>query len=206
VVSSCFEGLQPLERHRRLHAALQPELSSGALHALSLQALTPGQAAERQGLASICRKQNEQKRLAWVEERLNQSIAGIEWLEVEDVSDGHTAVGFTDGSRRSLNPNGIELRITVVSSIFEGMRLLERQRLVSTSLAPELASGVIHALPRLRTLTPSQWCKASEAVDLEKPGCGASDERSPKFLKQAVKDDATSSREACPTRLPAPRM
>lgn len=42
VVSSSFEGLGAVERHRRVHALLSDELRAG-LHALTLRALTPAQ-------------------------------------------------------------------------------------------------------------------------------------------------------------------
>lgn len=42
VVSSRFEGLSPLQRHRLVHAALSEELA-GPIHALAIQARTPAQ-------------------------------------------------------------------------------------------------------------------------------------------------------------------
>jgi BolA protein len=42
VVSPSFEGLGPVDRHRKVNALLAAEFSSG-LHALSLRALTPDQ-------------------------------------------------------------------------------------------------------------------------------------------------------------------
>jgi BolA protein len=42
VVSTEFEGLGAVERHRRVHALLSDELKKG-LHALTLRALTPTQ-------------------------------------------------------------------------------------------------------------------------------------------------------------------
>lgn len=42
VVSSQFEGLNPLQRHRLIHAALSEELA-GPVHALAIQAKTPAQ-------------------------------------------------------------------------------------------------------------------------------------------------------------------
>ncbi len=42
VVSPVFEGLGPVDRHRRIHELLQGELAAG-LHALTLKLLTPAQ-------------------------------------------------------------------------------------------------------------------------------------------------------------------
>lgn len=44
VVSAAFEGLGPVERHRRVNAALREEFGAG-LHALSIRARTPGERA-----------------------------------------------------------------------------------------------------------------------------------------------------------------
>ena len=50
-VSTAFEGLGAVERHRRVHGLLADELRSG-LHALTLRALTPSQ-WEADGAASF---------------------------------------------------------------------------------------------------------------------------------------------------------
>ncbi|XP_008583796.1 PREDICTED: bolA-like protein 1 [Galeopterus variegatus] len=51
VVSSRFEGLSPLQRHRLVHAALSEELA-GPIHALAIQARTPAQWRENPQLDS----------------------------------------------------------------------------------------------------------------------------------------------------------
>lgn len=95
--------------------------------------------------------------LVWLDERFRSFIPSVGYIEIEDVSDGHTAVGFSDGSGRSVNPDGLELRLTIVSPAFDGLTLIERHRLVTAALEQELASGAVHSLPSLRTLTPAQW-------------------------------------------------
>jgi BolA protein len=45
VVSEAFEGQPLVERHRRVHALLAEELAAG-VHALTIRALTPAQAAK----------------------------------------------------------------------------------------------------------------------------------------------------------------
>ncbi|MRG90466.1 BolA family protein [Polyangium spumosum] len=51
VVSSAFEGLGTLDRHRKVHTALADEMRSG-LHALTIRALTPAQ-YEAEGAAGF---------------------------------------------------------------------------------------------------------------------------------------------------------
>eukprot|EP00929_Paragymnodinium_shiwhaense_P017161 TRINITY_DN12614_c2_g1_i1.p1 TRINITY_DN12614_c2_g1~~TRINITY_DN12614_c2_g1_i1.p1 ORF type:complete len:232 (+),score=55.38 TRINITY_DN12614_c2_g1_i1:131-826(+) len=94
---------------------------------------------------------------AWAEERLRSSIAGILQVEVQDVSDGHTHEGFYDGSGRSLNKDGVELRVLVVAECFASMNMVQRQQKVHESLLRELRTGAIHSLPHLRTLSPDEW-------------------------------------------------
>lgn len=152
VVSDAFEQLRPLDRQRMVHLALKTELSSGAIHSLpQLQALTRAQ----------WRSKVQRSRTSWVEERL-RSAFDVAHLEILDVTNGHAIVGFHDGSKRALDPNGLELQLTIVSAAFEGLKPLARQQLVQAALGPELSSGVIHALPRMKTWTPTQW-QASKA-------------------------------------------
>ena len=49
VVSEAFTGQSPVARHRAVNKALAAQLSGG-VHALSIQALTPNQWAERGGV------------------------------------------------------------------------------------------------------------------------------------------------------------
>lgn len=70
-----------------------------------------------------------------------------EYLKVEDFSDGC----------------GMKYHVLVVAKKFEGMSLLQRQRLVNEILKDEM--NEIHALTQ-KTLTPDQWNKLSaEAKD-----------------------------------------
>lgn len=45
VVSNAFEGKRAVARQQLVYATVQPEISSGVLHALSLKTLTPTEAA-----------------------------------------------------------------------------------------------------------------------------------------------------------------
>lgn len=153
VVSECFHGLRPVDQQRLVHRALQAELASGAIHALpELKTLTPEQKQRRE--AARCIKEYEHK--------LRSVIPVVEYLEIFNLSDGHTVQGFYDGSRRALDPFGLELELTVVSAAFEGKRPLVRQQLVHEALGPEIMSGKIHALPWLKTWTPQQYRQQQE--------------------------------------------
>ena len=44
VVSTEFEGKRPVARQQLVYATVQPQISSGELHALSLKTLTPAEA------------------------------------------------------------------------------------------------------------------------------------------------------------------
>ena len=44
IVSDAFEGKRPVARQQLVYATVQEEISSGALHALSLKTITPAEA------------------------------------------------------------------------------------------------------------------------------------------------------------------
>ncbi len=68
-------------------------------------------------------------------------------------------------------PAGSEthFRVLVVSSRFQGLSRVDRQRLVNQALSSELKSGV-HALGQ-RTLTPEEWIEAQTKAPLTSPDC-----------------------------------
>jgi len=45
VISQQFEGLMTIKRHKLVYACVNDEISSGALHALTIVAKTPAEAA-----------------------------------------------------------------------------------------------------------------------------------------------------------------
>lgn len=45
IVSSAFEGLMTVKRHQLVYAALNEAITSGQLHALTIRAKTPAEAA-----------------------------------------------------------------------------------------------------------------------------------------------------------------
>nr|WP_297348314.1 BolA family protein [uncultured Glaciecola sp.] len=59
-------------------------------------------------------------------------------------------------------------KVTIVSSDFEGKRLIQRQRLVNQLLSEELA-GPVHALAQ-HTYTPEEWNKKN-GLSPDSPNC-----------------------------------
>lgn len=78
----------------------------------------------------------------FLEEKLQKEL-DAEYLAIEDFSDGC----------------GFKFHVLVVSKKFEGMSLIQRQRLVNEILKDEMKE--IHALTQ-KTLTPEQWKKMSQ--------------------------------------------
>jgi stress-induced morphogen len=77
-----------------------------------------------------------------LEEKIQKELEA-EHLSVEDFSDGC----------------GYKFHVLVVSKKFEGLSLIQRQRLVNEILKDEMKE--IHALTQ-KTLTPEQWKKMSQ--------------------------------------------
>ena len=46
--------------------------------------------------------------------------------------------------------------ITVIGSVFEGLRPVKKQQLVYAALSENIADGSIHAV-NIRTFTPEEW-------------------------------------------------
>jgi acid stress-induced BolA-like protein IbaG/YrbA len=190
MVSAAFEGMRMLDRQRLVHLALQAELASGAIHSLQLRTWTPEQWRARAARGY----------LAWVDDRLRAAVPAVEHLDIKDCTNGHAIEGFLDGSGRALDPNGLELELTVVSQAFRDMRPLARQRLVSEALGPELVSGKIHALPRMKAWTPEQWqAKRAAAPAGESESAAAPEEKKDDGSQQSKRrrDDAGEMSCAC---------
>ncbi len=47
IISTAFEDLTQVQRHRAVYATIQAQIQSGELHALSIEALTPSEAEQR---------------------------------------------------------------------------------------------------------------------------------------------------------------
>ncbi|HSG02575.1 MAG TPA: BolA/IbaG family iron-sulfur metabolism protein [Marinobacterium sp.] len=49
VVGNLFDGMSPVKRQQAVYACLNAQIASGAIHAVSIKALTPAQWQEQQG-------------------------------------------------------------------------------------------------------------------------------------------------------------
>eukprot|EP01122_Echinamoeba_exundans_P002175 TRINITY_DN12134_c0_g1_i1.p1 TRINITY_DN12134_c0_g1~~TRINITY_DN12134_c0_g1_i1.p1 ORF type:complete len:101 (+),score=16.36 TRINITY_DN12134_c0_g1_i1:34-303(+) len=81
-----------------------------------------------------------------VEDALQSAIQNLSFLRVEDVS------GSCDGSKFDL---------IVVSDVFTGKSLLDRQRLVNDALKPFMSH--IHAVT-MKTWTPEQYEQRKDSI------------------------------------------
>ena len=64
----------------------------------------------------------------------------------------------------SIEGDGRHWFATIVSTEFEGKRLLARQRLVYATLGERITTDEVHALS-MKTLTPAEW--AAKSADAE---------------------------------------
>ena len=94
---------------------------------------------------------------AAIERKLAEAFAPLTHIDVLNESSGHNV------------PTGSEthFKVVVVSAQFDGVKLLQRHRLVNGALSEELTSGV-HALS-IVAKTPSQWEKSAAVA--ASPNC-----------------------------------
>ena len=93
-----------------------------------------------------------------IRRKLEVALAPVIFLDVTNESFKHNV------------PVGSEshFKVTVVSPVFDGTKLLARHRMVNTALAEEL-SGPVHALS-ICAKTPEQWEKNGKKLH-ETPNC-----------------------------------
>ena len=94
--------------------------------------------------------------VGFVQSKLRAGIPGVVHCHVRDCSDGHTVTGFSDGSKRALAKDGIQLEVLIVASAFEGVSTMKRHRTVHACLDEEFKRNAIHSI-ELKTLTAEQW-------------------------------------------------
>ncbi len=95
-----------------------------------------------------------------IEQKLGAGVAGLQHLEVINESHRHNV------------PPGSEshFKVVLVGDAFDGMKLLERHRLVNRLLADELAGGV-HALA-IHAWTPDEWRARTGGAPMSPPCLG----------------------------------
>ena len=94
-------------------------------------------------------------------QRIETALQTLAPLHLELINESHKH-NVPEGSESHWN-------VVVVSAVFEGQRLVKRQRAVYGALKNEMASG-IHALT-MKTLTPVEWQAAGGAVSNPSPEC-----------------------------------
>ncbi|WP_089727889.1 BolA family protein [Candidatus Thiosymbion oneisti] len=62
------------------------------------------------------------------------------------------------GARVEVTGDGSHFEAVVVSDRFVGKLPIQRQRLVMTTVRPQIESGELHALS-IKTFTPEQWAE-----------------------------------------------
>ena len=87
--------------------------------------------------------------------RVCNEVSPVVHLCLSDVSDGHTK---DTASGRSLNAEGREYLLMIVSDAFQGMPTIARHRRVQSCFQDGFDSGIVHSM-QLRTWTVQQWIK-----------------------------------------------
>lgn len=156
------EEVQMLDHAFRVRARIQDPPGW-----ISLSNMSTGQRWARQELEeNQLRGSSAQKQFADYEARLRQALDPLIYVQISDVSDGHTVEGARTG--RALDADGRELRVLCVSSIFEDHSMLEQQQMVNEVLLPELKSGKIHSV-HIECLVPQQWHGAGATAVVDAP-------------------------------------
>ncbi len=61
-----------------------------------------------------------------------------------------------EGAQVSVEGEGCDFRLTVISSVFAGCMPVKRQQIVYAHLNEMIAAGTIHAVT-MQTFTPEEW-------------------------------------------------
>jgi len=92
--------------------------------------------------------------LEWLESSLRSKIDGVETVSIDNVTDQeHVSEGAKDG--RAIADGGLQIRLLIVATGFNGFRRLARHRLVNEVCGDLVLNGRIHSL-EIRALTPSE--------------------------------------------------
>jgi stress-induced morphogen len=109
--------------------------------------------------------------LECLESSLRSKIDGVETVSFDNVTDDeHVSEGAKDG--RAIADGGLQIRLLIVATGFNGFRRLARHRLVNEICGDLVLNGRIHSL-EIRALTPSESQKlgisASQTPPLRLP-------------------------------------
>merc|ERR1719235_2613264 len=98
-----------------------------------------------------------------LERSLRTQIDGVEAISIEDVTDQeHVSQGAKDG--RAIADGGLQLRLLIVATSFDGVRRIDRHRLVNESFGDLVLNGRIHSL-EIRAWTPDESQKRASRND-----------------------------------------
>ncbi len=67
------------------------------------------------------------------------------------------------GSEVQVSGEGCNFSVTIISQQFEGMSMVQEQKLVYATLSAQIASGEIHAVT-IKAYTPEEWAALAENV------------------------------------------
>lgn len=96
--------------------------------------------------------------------KLESAFAPV-FLELENESHSHSVPKNSE----------THFKLVLVSSAFEGVNRLDRQRMVTDLLKDERERG-LHALTQ-RVLTPAEWDKVKDSFQMESPACHGGSKR-----------------------------
>jgi len=109
--------------------------------------------------------------MEWLEHGLRSKIDGVETISIDDVTDKeHVSQGAKDG--RAIADAGLQIRLVIVATGFDGLGRIDRHRLVNEVCGDSVINGRIHSL-EIRALTPKQLdSNALSSVESQKRVAG----------------------------------
>ena len=102
---------------------------------------------------------------SWARE-LEQACGPVHYLCITDVTDGHAIEGAKDG--RAIRADGRDLKVLIVSEIFQDKSARERQEVVNGVLYDYIKSGELHSV-QMKCWAPAEWVSNGSPVDLGAP-------------------------------------
>lgn len=106
-----------------------------------------------------------------LEKTIRTKIEGAfapEYYELENESHKHSVPANSE----------THFRLVVVAAVFEGKSRLDRSRMITDLLKPEMSQGRVHALSQ-RTMTPTEWAEVKDSFEMASPECRGGSRREP---------------------------